>query len=140
MAQREPVRLRRLTGRGHCSAESTGIFQKSRTRARHAAERSRVSAARRAKKKSGAAPRMVRSRCAGLAPPVIELACRRQVDITRKFTGYFLVKAGIVAKPDVHAPVDLRRAHLHFPKPEPKNRIDAHLVVIGDSGFHAFAE
>ena len=72
--------------------------------------------------------------------PVIQLATAGAFDIVREFLLDLVVEYGILAEPDVHAPVDLRGGERLFLEPERQDGIDTNPVIIGNRRVHAFAK
>src|SRR5690606_18605101 len=74
------------------------------------------------------------------AGPVVEAALRRLFHVGREVPLDLLVEHRVLAEPDLHAPVDLRRRELVLLEPEREHALDADVIFVGDRRIHAFAE
>mgnify|MGYP000107877982 CR=1 FL=1 len=77
---------------------------------------------------------------AGLFGPVIEFDFVGHFDVVGKLLLALMIEDRIFTKPDVQAPVDLRRRQFMFLEPEGQDGVDADGIFVGDRGIHAFAE
>ena len=71
---------------------------------------------------------------------MVELAICGHFDVVQEFFLQLGIEYGVFAKPDVHAPVDLRRRQLLLLEPEGQDRVDASDIFVSYRGIYAFAE
>ena len=67
-----------------------------------------------------------------LIRPVTELPGAGKLNIVHEFSLNLVIKGAVVAKPDVHASIDLRRAEFLLLKPETEDCVDPKLVIVRD--------